>query len=60
MVGNLPIFSGGFEAQWIFSLAAWDCAGAVVILTHFPQAMLWISGEWKLLFRITNSVWSLK
>jgi len=37
-----------------------DCAGAVAILTLLPQAMSWISGEWKPLCRITNSVWSLK
>jgi hypothetical protein len=60
MVGTLPTFFGGFEAQWISWLAAWDYAAAVAILTHFPQAMLWISGEWKPLCRIANSVWSLK
>ena len=60
MAGTLPMFSGGFEAQWISSWAAWDCAGAVAILTPFPQATHWISGEWKPLCRIANSVWSLK
>jgi hypothetical protein len=54
------MFFGGFEAQWISWLGAWDCAEAVAILTHFPQATLWISGEWKPLYRIMNSVWSLK
>jgi hypothetical protein len=60
VAGTLPMCFGGFEAQRTSSLAAWDCAGAVAILTHFPQATLWISGEWKPLCRITNSVWSLK
>ena len=54
MVGTSPIFCGGSEASWISLLAAWDCAGAVEILTHWPRAMLWISGEWRPLSRIVN------
>ena len=55
MVGTLRISFGGFEAQRISCLAAWGCAGAA-IRTRFPQAMPWISGELKHLYRIANSV----
>ena len=45
MVGTSQIFFGGFGGLWTCWQAGSACAGGDGILTPWPRAILWISGE---------------
>ena len=60
MGGISLIFCGGSGELSISSQAAWDYAGAVEILVRWLWVMRWISGEWRPLNRIVDSVSSLR